>query len=208
MAPLVMIASLALGAGVAACSSERTVVVVSVPGTDGREAPVVGQVVVLLPYDRDSVIAAISAPWAAARPDTTPLALLLDTLRLAYTRYLGTPAARRPAARAVHDAALTAAADRLTRLRAEQHLWQDSAYRTYDSVTLVITERLVRDAYADTTDAEGVAVVAPSRSGPWWITVTFSSATPVCSTRSFLTAWEGTITPARRGRVSATKWRK
>jgi hypothetical protein len=156
----------------AGCHSDRTVVVVSVPGADGREVPAAGQILVMLPYDRDSVLAQISAPWVAARPDTAPLGHLLDSLRNVYARYLSAAPAERAAARATLDAALAKVGDRLTLLRAAQHDWQDSAYRTYDSLTFALTERLARDPFADTTDAYGVAVVSPSRSGPWWVTVT------------------------------------
>lgn len=156
----------------AACTRSSTVIIVSVPHGDGSQIPVASQELVLLPYDRDSVIAGLTAPFAASRPDTLPLVRLLDSLKLAYQRYLAVPTRERPAARPALDAVLAGAEGRLTTLRASQHAWRDSAFRSYDSITFALTKRLARDPFADTTDARGLVRVTPSRSGPWWVTVT------------------------------------
>lgn len=157
---------------VAACSGGRTVVIVSVPTGTGGESLAAEQVLVLLPYDRDSIVATLSAPWLDTRPDTMPLVRLFDTLRTAFDRYSALPSPRPTTARVALDALRDASAGRLVDLRAAQRAWRDSAYRTYDSVTFALTKRLARDPFADTTDAKGRAIVTPTMGGPWWVTVT------------------------------------
>jgi hypothetical protein len=74
------------GAGLAAaagCKSSREVAVrVSIPGTDAVETPASGVGVVALPYDRDSVLAALEARASTPRPHTAEM----DTL---FTRFRG-----------------------------------------------------------------------------------------------------------------------
>jgi hypothetical protein len=156
----------------AACSQPTTVVIVALPGADGRETPVAEQVMVLLPYDRDSMTAALTAAWPTPRPDTLPFTTLLDSLRGAYARFVAAPPARRDAARRDMEALRTALEPRIALLRTAQRDWQDSAWRTYDSVTFGLIRRLARDPFADTTDAQGMARVTPPRPGPWWATMT------------------------------------
>lgn len=151
--------SLLLLALTAACGRDTTVVVVTVSGGTGQETPVAGQPLVIVPYDRDSVVAALGAPWLARRPDTMPMIRLLDTLRAAYQN--GTLGRVRELIE-----------PRLEALRQAEHDWRDSAYRTYDSVTFALVKRVARDPFTDTTDAQGMARVRPIRSGPWWVTVT------------------------------------
>lgn len=167
-----LLVPLALCAGIAACSQPTTVVIVALPGAEGREVPVVGQEMVLLPYDRDSVTKALSAAWPVPRPDTLPLTTLLDSLRGAYSRFVAAPPATREAARRSMDALRNSLEPRIAVLRAGQTAWQDSAWRTYDSVTFAYIRLAARDPFADTTDARGMAVVRPSRPGPWWVTLT------------------------------------
>lgn len=155
----------------AGCREAATVVIVSIPDGAGVARPAVEQILTVVPYDRDSVIRAISAPWLAHRPDTLPLTLLLDSLQRAFARLATASPADRAAARAAVDR-LQAPDGALARLRAAQHAWQDSAYASYDSLTFALVKRIARDPFADTTDAAGVALVRPSRSGPWWITAT------------------------------------
>lgn len=157
---------------VAACSEPTTVVVVALPGADGRVAPVAEQAMVLLPYDRDSVTAALTAAWPTPRPDTLPLTTLLDSLREGYARFVAAPPARREATRGDMERLRAALEPRIAPLRAAQHEWQDSAWRTYDSVTFGMIRRLARDPFADTTDARGMGRVTPPRPGPWWVTMT------------------------------------
>lgn len=156
----------------AACSQPTTVVIVALPGAGGRETPVAEQAMVLLPYDRDSMTAALTAAWPTPRPDTLPLTTLLDSLRGAYGRFVAAPPARKDAARREMEALRTALEPRIATLRAAQHEWQDAAWRTYDSVTFALIRRLARDPFADTTDAQGIARVTPPRPGPWWVTMT------------------------------------
>ena len=151
----------------AGCDHGTTVVIVSIPDSSGAARPAAEQILIVVPYDRDSVIRQISAPWLARRPDTLPLTRLLDSLQGAFARL----AAATPAARAAVDR-LQAPDGPLARLRAAQHAWQDSAYASYDSLTFLLVKRIARDPFADTTDASGTARVRPSRSGPWWITAT------------------------------------
>lgn len=146
-------------------------VIVTIPDGAGAARPAVEQILTIVPYDRDSVIREISAPWLARRPDTLPLTRLLDSLQRAFARLAAAPPAGRAAARKAVDQ-LQAEDGDLARLRAAQHAWQDSAYASYDSVTFALVKRIARDPFADTTDAAGVALVRPSRSGPWWITAT------------------------------------
>ncbi|MEO6068793.1 MAG: hypothetical protein ABJB33_05875 [Gemmatimonadota bacterium] len=167
----------ALALVLAGCRASGTVVFIEVPGADGRDTPVADQAFVVLPYDRDSMIGVIGAPWVASRPDTIPMVQLLDTLRAAYARFLATPPAQRAAAKIGLDRERNAVEARLAPLRAAQHAWQDSAYRSYDSVTFALVKRLARDPFVDTTDATGMTRVAPSRSGPWWVTATAWDAT-------------------------------
>ena len=167
----VLLASLTLSVGLAGCRPNSTVVVVSLLDSAGAARPVGHQILVVLPYDRDSVIDRISAPWLAARPDTVPLIHLLDSLQRAFARLAAATTAERPAARRAVDR-LQDPDGPLARFRAAQHAWQDSAYASYDSLTFQLVKFIARDPFADTTDAGGVARVTPSRSGPWWVTAT------------------------------------
>lgn len=155
-----------------ACSQPTTVVTVALPGADGRPTPVAEQAMVLLPYDRDSMTAALTAAWPTPRPDTLPLTTLLDSLRGAYARFVAAPAERKEGARREMEALRTTLEPRIAVLRTAQHAWQDAAWRTYDSVTFALIRRLARDPFADTTDAQGIAHVTPPRPGPWWVTMT------------------------------------
>ena len=155
-----------------ACNGGGTVVSITVPTGAGGEAPAAEQVLVILPYDRDSVVAALGAPYLGTRPDTLPMARLFDSLRTAYETYTAAAGGARTTARARLEAMRAASEGRLAALRAAERAWRDTAYRTYDSVTFALTKRLARDPFADTTDQHGVARIAPSRSGPWWVTAT------------------------------------
>ena len=155
----------------AGCHSDTTVVAVSIPDGAGVARPAADQILIVVPYDRDSVIREISAPWLSRRPDTIPLTHLLDSLQRAFARLAEATPGERAAARAAVDR-LQAPDGPLARLRAAQHAWQDSAYGSYDSLTFALVKRIARDPFADTTDAAGIARVRPSRSGPWWITAT------------------------------------
>lgn len=166
---LPLLPSLVVGTLLPGCQRAETVVIVTSPGTDGVEVPIAGKAFVVLPYDRDSITQVLTAA-ATPRPDTLELGRLLDSLRGAYRRYLAAPAAERPAAKTALDRLTERSAPRLVALRLAQTAWRDSAYRSYDSLTYALFRHLARDPFADTTDVRGMALVAPSRAGPWWVT--------------------------------------
>lgn len=183
--------------GLAACSSSTTVIVrASLPDADGVETPAAGLALVALPYDRDSVIAALEAAAPSPRPSTavldsayaefrTPFAAfsvasygvqaLRDSLRTA------TAPERRAALEAalvgrqrtvdslrpVLDAARQRLAGRTDTARAAIRAWQDIAYAGYDTVVRNLA-RFV-DPVADTTDATGLGRFT-LRSRRMWIT--------------------------------------
>jgi hypothetical protein len=84
----VLAASLVALAGLTGCERPRDVAVrVSIPGPDSVETPVTGVGVVALPYDRDSVLAALEKRATTPRPDTTALDSLFQAFRLPFMRY-------------------------------------------------------------------------------------------------------------------------
>jgi hypothetical protein len=87
----VLVALLVGFAGVTACERPRDVAVrVSIPGPDSVETPVTGVGLVALPYDRDSVLAALESSAATPRPDTTALDSLFRAFRVPFVTYTGT----------------------------------------------------------------------------------------------------------------------
>jgi hypothetical protein len=117
-------------------------------------------VITLLPYDRDSVITALTAT-GPGRPDTVELIHLLDTLRATY---------RAGGGRVAMVRVQTRITPRLEALWAAQPAWRAQTFRCYASTTYALIRRIARDPFADTTDAAGVAVVTPPKSGRWWVT--------------------------------------
>ncbi len=84
-------AALAAVAGLIACERPRDVAVrVSIPGPDSVETPVTGVGLVALPYDRDSVLAALEASAPSPRPDTAALDSLFRAFRVPFVSYTGT----------------------------------------------------------------------------------------------------------------------
>ena len=84
-------AALVVAAGVSACERPRDVAVrVSIPGPDSVETPVTGVGLVALPYDRDSVLAALEANARSPRPDTAALDSLFRAFRGPFVNYTGT----------------------------------------------------------------------------------------------------------------------
>jgi hypothetical protein len=68
------VAAAAAGPGLVACERTREVAIrVSIPGPDSVETPVTGIGLVALPYDRDSVLAALEAKSHSRRPGTAEL---------------------------------------------------------------------------------------------------------------------------------------
>ena len=81
-------ASLVALAGLTACERPREIAVrVSIPGPDSVETPVTGVGLVALPYDRDSVLAALETAAATPHPDTTALDSLFRAFQAPFTRY-------------------------------------------------------------------------------------------------------------------------
>jgi hypothetical protein len=149
----------------AACGTPSTVVTLTVDGH-----PVRGQAVVILPYDRDSIVAALAARAPTPQPDPAPLVALLDSLRQAYAAMAAAPAGDAKA-RAVFEARRVQLEPRVESLRAEHHRWRDVAYKGYDSITFGFTRKLARDPFTDTTESDGAVTLRPPRNGRWWVTV-------------------------------------
>lgn len=85
--------ALVLLLGAAACGGPRPVdVQVLIPNQDGVETPVPGVLVAALPYDRDSIIAAMESRAPTARPHTRVLDSLFQVFRgpfLTFSRVAG-----------------------------------------------------------------------------------------------------------------------
>jgi hypothetical protein len=87
----VLAAALLSIAGLTGCERPRDVAVrVSIPGPDSVETPVSGVGLVALPYNRDSVLAALEASASTPRPDTTALDGLFRAFRVPFVIYTGT----------------------------------------------------------------------------------------------------------------------
>jgi hypothetical protein len=87
----VLAASVVALAGLIACDRPRDVAVrVSIPGPDSVETPVTGVGLIALPYDRDSVLAALDASAGSPRPDTAALDSLFRAFRVPFVSYTGT----------------------------------------------------------------------------------------------------------------------
>lgn len=77
-----------LGASLAGCEKSRQVAVrVSIPNPDSVETPAAGVGIVALPYDRDSVLAALEARARTPRPNTAALDSLFARFRGPFTAY-------------------------------------------------------------------------------------------------------------------------
>ena len=84
-------AALVALAGLIACERPRDVAVrVSIPGPDSVETPVTGVGLIALPYDRDSVLAALEASATSPRPNTAALDSLFRAFRVPFASYTGT----------------------------------------------------------------------------------------------------------------------
>lgn len=71
----------------AACSTPEVRVRVAIPDADSLEAPVADLPLIALPYDRDSVLAALEAKAATPRPSTGKLDTLLAAFRAPFATY-------------------------------------------------------------------------------------------------------------------------
>jgi hypothetical protein len=84
----VLAASLVALAGLTGCERPRDVAVrVSIPGPDSVETPVTGVGLVALPYNRDSVLAALEKEAPTPRPDTGALDSLFRAFRMPFASY-------------------------------------------------------------------------------------------------------------------------
>ena len=84
----VLAASLVALAGLTGCERPRDVAVrVSIPGPDSVETPVTGVGLVALPYNRDSVLAALEERAGSPRPDTTALDSLFRAFQVPFATY-------------------------------------------------------------------------------------------------------------------------
>ena len=168
-----MVRSLVLSSFIAlvlgACRGGHVVIEAAIPDETGALTPLAGARLVLLPYDRDSLIQVLENRAPSARPSrrgstasstrsgrrststcalSAALARTTDSSRAARSRI------PRPRARDV----LSATRDRLEpsidseriRIRA----WEDTALRTYDSIGGLLVRQSYRDAIVDSTRAE------------------------------------------------------
>lgn len=70
-----------------ACGHRDVEIKVAIPGPDSVEAPVAHLPLIALPYDRDSVIAALEARAPSPRPNTGPLDSLFRSFRIPFAAY-------------------------------------------------------------------------------------------------------------------------
>lgn len=181
----------------AACGPRDVVVAVSVPNEDGVETPLPGVRLVLMPYDRDSVLAALESRATSARPSGARLDSLYAEFRTPFNEYLGLAYAIDRARRAVESAtdsttrrrledSVQALSRRLEQARGALDLvrgrvepaidsertrirvWEDSAFRQYDSVGQALASSLHRDPIVDSTRSSGTTTVR-LRAGNWWV---------------------------------------
>lgn len=181
----------------------RTITVrVTIP-TDGPAspaAPLAGVQVVALPYDRDSVRAALERAAPTPRPSTAGVDSLFARFREPFSAYaraslradrlrdsaavlterLGAAAyadsmkaaeRRRDSTQAALDAVRRAVGDRMDSLRAPIRSWENSTFRDWDSVTRALAQTRGKPA-ADTTDAQGWAHLEVRPDRQWWIYAT------------------------------------
>ena len=178
----------------AACSGPRDIAVrVTVPDLEGTESPASGVPVVAVPYDRDSVIAALEAAQATPRPHTAALDSLFARFRGPFIDHFrssqAVTAVRDSLARGLSDSGALRAATRraeATRaaldtarealasgdsLRADVRSWENSTYSSFDTVVKALAERSRRKPVVDTTDATGRAELRlPASENDWWVT--------------------------------------
>ncbi|HEU4829678.1 MAG TPA: hypothetical protein VFT04_10815 [Gemmatimonadales bacterium] len=165
----------------------------TVPDLEGTESPASGVPVVAVPYDRDSVIAALEATQSSPRPHTSTLDSLFAQFRGPFIDHFRAGQALAAVRDSVErgqagDSALAAATRRAeaTRqaldsarealaagdsLRADVRSWENSTYRSFDSVVKALAERARRKPVVDTTDATGLAELRlPASDNDWWLT--------------------------------------
>ena len=139
----------------AACGRRETTIRVEVPDLEGHLTPVASLPLVVLPYDRDSLLAELGATASGTRPDTAALDSLFAAVRAPFNEYL----------RAVAHAAMLR--DSLARLRRRIELEPRGSaayrggYRTFTVLadSLARAERLIAKTQVTLSTAE--QLVAP-----------------------------------------------
>jgi len=171
---------LALGA----CGGPEVVIEASIPDETGTLTPLAGARLVLLPYDRDSLLQVLENRAPSTRPNGARLDSLFDAFRGPFNEYLRLSAAQSRVTdstvkRALQDSAarartvLDATRNRLEPAidseRARIRAWEDTAHRSYDSIGGLLVRRSLRDAVVDSTRSTGRTRIKLKR-GIWWVT--------------------------------------
>jgi hypothetical protein len=152
---------------------------VVIPDEAGVEAPVPGARVVLVPYNRDSLLKVLENRAPSPRPSTTELDSLFQLFREPFNAYLAASRRLRDDSTAETAAAAERARQELARvrmavspridsLRARIAAWEDTAFAAYDSITASLVRR-GQQAVIDSTRADGWTRVTVPASG-WWVT--------------------------------------
>ena len=172
---------------VAACRPRTATIQASIPDWDDVAGPVPGLVVSFLPYNRDSILAALEGR-ADPRPHTRELDSLFQSFRTPFVGFLkakarldqlkaaGAPAdSVAGAVRAVDTAraALEQAREQwwpaMATYRAGVRQWEDSTYRDYSLITRSMGERVFANPVSATTDSLGWTTITLTN-GRWWAT--------------------------------------
>jgi hypothetical protein len=179
----------------AACGGPRDVTVkVTLPDMDGVETPASGIPVVALPYNRDSLMATLERAQGSPRPNTATLDSLFGVFRGPFLEHyragraleaardsvgkgrlpssaLAEPTARTERSRAALAAVRASVGPMADSLRIAVRAWEDSTYRTFDSLVKDLNERARRKPVVDTTDATGHAELRiPASRNDWYVT--------------------------------------
>jgi hypothetical protein len=171
---------LALGA----CGGPDVVIEASIPDETGQLTPLAGARLVLLPYDRDSLLQVLENRAPSTRPSGTRLDSLYDAFRGPFNEYLRLSAAQARAtdsivkralqdsaarARTVLDATRSKLEPAIDSERARIRAWEDTAHRAYDSIGGALVRQSLRDAVVDSTRSNGRTRIRLKR-GAWWVT--------------------------------------
>ena len=181
--PLALSSFIALALG--ACRGGDVIIEAAIPDETGALTPLAGARLVLLPYDRDSLIQVLENRAPSARPSSARLDSLLRLIPGAVQRVSARECRAAPAStdspraarcripRSVPARSCGATRDRLepsidserNRIRA----WEDTALRAYDSIGGQLVRRSLRDAIVDSTRGSGRTRVK-LKGGEWWVT--------------------------------------
>lgn len=162
-----------------ACGPDQISIQVMIPDDAGVEAPLPGARLVLVPYNRDSILQVLENRAPSPRPSTTELDSLFQAFREPFNAYLTASRRLREDSTAGTVAAAERARQELARVRAlvspradslrtRIAAWEDTAFAAYDSITASLVRRQ-QPAVIDSTRADGWATVTvPGKN--WWIT--------------------------------------